>query len=160
MDCTVFLGTMDDYAGLNAAWVEAFTKDPPARAAFGASGLAMGAAAEVVPASLTFAPIASCCLSLLEQIYRAHRPRSRLPCYHLVSSSSCMLCLFCTVQMPRYYVSAAIGARCTIKEAHGQEGLAAAWPGLLRTCTRYACSGASILMREIASISIHLFCGA
>eukprot|EP00326_Haptolina_ericina_P006150 CAMPEP_0181207566 /NCGR_PEP_ID=MMETSP1096-20121128/21652_1 /TAXON_ID=156174 ORGANISM="Chrysochromulina ericina, Strain CCMP281" /NCGR_SAMPLE_ID=MMETSP1096 /ASSEMBLY_ACC=CAM_ASM_000453 /LENGTH=130 /DNA_ID=CAMNT_0023298571 /DNA_START=8 /DNA_END=400 /DNA_ORIENTATION=+ len=46
VDCTVFLGTMDDYAGLNAAWVEAFTKDPPARAAFGASGLAMGAAAE------------------------------------------------------------------------------------------------------------------
>ena len=38
---------MDDYAGLNEAWSSFFTKDPPARAAFGANGLALGAAAEV-----------------------------------------------------------------------------------------------------------------
>ena len=48
VDCTVFLGTIDDYAALNEVWAKAFSgSDPPARAAFGASGLALGAAAEV-----------------------------------------------------------------------------------------------------------------
>ena len=46
VDCTVFLGKMDDYAALNEAYVTVFKKDPPARAAFGANGLALGAAAE------------------------------------------------------------------------------------------------------------------
>ena len=46
VDCTVFLGTMDDYDGMNEAYTSVFTKDPPARAAFAAAGIAMGAAAE------------------------------------------------------------------------------------------------------------------
>lgn len=46
VDCTVFLASMEDYAGLNAAWTKIFPKDPPARAAFAAKELALGAAAE------------------------------------------------------------------------------------------------------------------
>lgn len=46
VDCTVFLGKMADYAALNAAWVTIFKSDPPARAAFAANELALGAAAE------------------------------------------------------------------------------------------------------------------
>ena len=46
VDCTVFLGSMDDYDALNEAYTAIFPKDPPARAAFGAAGIAMNAAAE------------------------------------------------------------------------------------------------------------------
>eukprot|EP00966_Prymnesium_polylepis_P128986 2982942-Prymnesium_polylepis.1 len=46
VDCTVFLGNMSDYAAMNEAYVKLWPGDPPARAAFGASGLALGAAAE------------------------------------------------------------------------------------------------------------------
>ena len=46
VDCTVFLGTMDDYEAMNEAYTAVFAKDPPARAAFAAAGIAMGAAAE------------------------------------------------------------------------------------------------------------------
>ena len=46
VDCTIFVGDMArDYAALNEVW-PTFFKSPPARAAFGASGLAMNAAAE------------------------------------------------------------------------------------------------------------------
>ncbi|EOD35418.1 hypothetical protein EMIHUDRAFT_98444 [Emiliania huxleyi CCMP1516] len=47
LDCTVFVGDLArDYAPLNEAYTKIFPKDPPARAAFGAKGLALNAAAE------------------------------------------------------------------------------------------------------------------
>jgi 2-iminobutanoate/2-iminopropanoate deaminase len=47
VDCTVFVGNLTrDYGPLNEAYVTIFPKDPPARAAFGANGLALNAAAE------------------------------------------------------------------------------------------------------------------
>ncbi len=47
VDCTVFVGNLSrDYDALNVAWAEFFGSTPPARAAFGANGLAFGAAAE------------------------------------------------------------------------------------------------------------------
>ena len=36
----------DDYDAMNEAYTSVFAKDPPARAAFAAAGIAMGAAAE------------------------------------------------------------------------------------------------------------------
>jgi reactive intermediate/imine deaminase len=46
VDCTVFLGTMDDYDAMNAVYETVFASEPPARAAFAAAGLAMNASAE------------------------------------------------------------------------------------------------------------------
>ena len=41
------MGDLDaDYDAMNEAYVTIFPKDPPARAAFGANGIAMGAKAE------------------------------------------------------------------------------------------------------------------
>ena len=45
--CTVFLSTMDDYAAVNEVYARYFPKDPPARSALAASGLAFGAAVEI-----------------------------------------------------------------------------------------------------------------
>ena len=45
--CTVFLADIDDYAAFNAVYIEYFPRDPPARAALAASGLALGALVEL-----------------------------------------------------------------------------------------------------------------
>ncbi len=45
--CTVFLADIADYADMNAAYVEFFPEDPPARSAMAGSGLALGARVEI-----------------------------------------------------------------------------------------------------------------
>ena len=45
--CTVFLADIDDYAAMNAVYVEYFPSDPPARSAVAGSGLALGALVEI-----------------------------------------------------------------------------------------------------------------
>lgn len=45
--CTVFLADIDDYAAMNAVYVEYFPSDPPARSALAGSGLALGALVEI-----------------------------------------------------------------------------------------------------------------
>lgn len=45
--CTVYLADIDDYAAMNAVYVEYFPDAPPARAALAGSGLALGALVEV-----------------------------------------------------------------------------------------------------------------
>ena len=45
--CTVYLADIDDYAAMNAVYVEYFPTDPPARAALAGSGLALGALVEI-----------------------------------------------------------------------------------------------------------------
>lgn len=45
--CTVYLGDMNDYSAMNAAYAAAFPKEKPARSTVGADGLAMGAALEI-----------------------------------------------------------------------------------------------------------------
>lgn len=45
--CTIFLADMADYAAMNAVYATFFPKDPPARSAMGASGLAFNAAVEI-----------------------------------------------------------------------------------------------------------------
>jgi 2-iminobutanoate/2-iminopropanoate deaminase len=45
--CTVFLGSIADYAAMNAVYATSFPKDPPARSTVAASGLAFGAAVEI-----------------------------------------------------------------------------------------------------------------
>jgi 2-iminobutanoate/2-iminopropanoate deaminase len=45
--CTVFLGDMQYYAAMNRVYASYFPHDPPARSAFGATGLALGAALEI-----------------------------------------------------------------------------------------------------------------
>jgi len=45
--CTVYLADIDDYAAMNAVYVEYFPSDPPARAALAGSGLALGALVEI-----------------------------------------------------------------------------------------------------------------
>ena len=45
--CTVYLVDIDDYAAMNAVYIEYFPDDPPARAALAGSGLALGARVEI-----------------------------------------------------------------------------------------------------------------
>jgi 2-iminobutanoate/2-iminopropanoate deaminase len=45
--CTVFLSDFKDYSAMNAVYASFFPKDPPARSAMGASGLAFNAAVEI-----------------------------------------------------------------------------------------------------------------
>jgi 2-iminobutanoate/2-iminopropanoate deaminase len=45
--CTVFLADIEDYAAMNAVYIQYFPNDPPARAAFAATGLALGALVEI-----------------------------------------------------------------------------------------------------------------
>ncbi|KPJ76602.1 MAG: hypothetical protein AMS19_13050 [Gemmatimonas sp. SG8_23] len=45
--CTVYLVDIDDYAAMNAVYIEYFPDDPPARAAVAGSGLALGARVEI-----------------------------------------------------------------------------------------------------------------
>lgn len=45
--CTVFLANIEDYAAMNAVYVEYFPVDPPARSAVAGSGLALGARVEI-----------------------------------------------------------------------------------------------------------------
>ena len=45
--CTVFLADIDDYAAMNAVYLEYFPSDPPARSALAGSGLALGALVEI-----------------------------------------------------------------------------------------------------------------
>lgn len=45
--CTVFLADIDDYAAMNAVYLEYFPVDPPARSAVAGSGLALGALVEI-----------------------------------------------------------------------------------------------------------------
>ena len=45
--CTVMLADIDDYAAMNAIYVQYFPGEKPARSTFAASGLALGAKAEV-----------------------------------------------------------------------------------------------------------------
>lgn len=45
--CTVFLVDMDDYQGMNEAYVEFFTSDPPARSAIAVRALPANAQVEV-----------------------------------------------------------------------------------------------------------------
>ena len=45
--CTVFLADIDDYAAMNAVYVEYFPSDPPARSAVAGGGLALGALVEI-----------------------------------------------------------------------------------------------------------------
>ena len=45
--CTVFLADFKDYAAMNAVYATFFSKDPPARSAMGASGLAFDARVEI-----------------------------------------------------------------------------------------------------------------
>lgn len=45
--CSVFLADIDDYAAMNAVYVEYFPSDPPARSALAGSGLALGALVEI-----------------------------------------------------------------------------------------------------------------
>ena len=47
LSCTAFLADLEsDYDDMNDAYTAVFSKDPPARAAFGAAAIAMGAKAE------------------------------------------------------------------------------------------------------------------
>ncbi len=45
--CTVYLAAMDDFAAMNAAYIEAFGDLRPARTALAAAGLPLGAVVEV-----------------------------------------------------------------------------------------------------------------
>jgi 2-iminobutanoate/2-iminopropanoate deaminase len=45
--CTVYLADIDEYAAMNAVYIEYFPNDPPARAALAGSGLALGARVEI-----------------------------------------------------------------------------------------------------------------
>jgi reactive intermediate/imine deaminase len=45
--CTVFLADIADWRAFNEVYVEFFPRDPPARSALGASGLALGGRVEV-----------------------------------------------------------------------------------------------------------------
>ena len=45
--CTVFLADMGHYQALNAVYAEFFPRDPPARSALGANGLAFSAQVEI-----------------------------------------------------------------------------------------------------------------
>jgi reactive intermediate/imine deaminase len=45
--CTVFLADIDDYRAMNEVYARFFPKDPPARSTLAASGLALGARAEI-----------------------------------------------------------------------------------------------------------------
>ncbi len=45
--CTVFLGDMENYAAMNAAYSESLPNPKPARSTFGVNGLALGAALEI-----------------------------------------------------------------------------------------------------------------
>lgn len=45
--CTVFLENMDDYPAMNEVYAEFWEGPPPARSAFGAEGLALGALLEI-----------------------------------------------------------------------------------------------------------------
>ena len=45
--CRVYLENIEDYAAFNAVYLEYFPTDPPARAALGADGLALGALVEI-----------------------------------------------------------------------------------------------------------------
>lgn len=45
--CTVYLADIEDYAAMNAVYVEFMPEQPPARAALAGSGLALGALVEV-----------------------------------------------------------------------------------------------------------------
>ena len=45
--CTVFLADISEWAAMNAVYVTYFKIDPPARSAFGSSGLALGARTEI-----------------------------------------------------------------------------------------------------------------
>jgi reactive intermediate/imine deaminase len=45
--CTIFLADIADWQAFNEIYTEYFPADPPARSAFGATGLALGAATEV-----------------------------------------------------------------------------------------------------------------
>lgn len=45
--CTVYLADIEDYAAMNAVYVEYMPEQPPARAALAGSGLALGALVEV-----------------------------------------------------------------------------------------------------------------
>ncbi len=47
MKCTVMLADIDDYAAMNEIYVQYFPGEKPARSTFAASGLALGAKAEV-----------------------------------------------------------------------------------------------------------------
>lgn len=45
--CTVFLADINDYPKMNEVYLEFFPRDPPARSALAASGLALGALVEI-----------------------------------------------------------------------------------------------------------------
>jgi reactive intermediate/imine deaminase len=45
--CTVFLADINDYRKMNEVYLKYFPKDPPARSALAASGLALGALVEI-----------------------------------------------------------------------------------------------------------------
>ena len=45
--CTVFLADIDDYAAMNAVYLEFFPSDPPARSALATGGLAFDARVEI-----------------------------------------------------------------------------------------------------------------
>ncbi len=45
--CTVFLADIQDFQAMNEVYARFFPKDPPARSALAASGLALGARAEI-----------------------------------------------------------------------------------------------------------------
>jgi 2-iminobutanoate/2-iminopropanoate deaminase len=47
VQCTVFLTSFDDYAGMNEVYASYFPSDPPARATVAVSGLAFGARTEI-----------------------------------------------------------------------------------------------------------------
>jgi 2-iminobutanoate/2-iminopropanoate deaminase len=47
VQCTVFLASFDDYAGMNTVYASYFPSDPPARATVAVSGLAFGARTEI-----------------------------------------------------------------------------------------------------------------
>ncbi len=45
--CTVFLADIQEWSAMNAVYISYFPNDPPARSAFGSSGLGMGARTEI-----------------------------------------------------------------------------------------------------------------
>jgi 2-iminobutanoate/2-iminopropanoate deaminase len=47
LKCTVFLADIADYTAMNEVYATFFPTDPPARSAFAASGLALGARVEI-----------------------------------------------------------------------------------------------------------------
>jgi enamine deaminase RidA (YjgF/YER057c/UK114 family) len=47
LKCTVFLADIDDYAAVNAVYLEYMPSPPPARSALAGSGLALGALVEI-----------------------------------------------------------------------------------------------------------------